>query len=52
MLHGIHSGDFMNIASTQKEIAISGSRFDRVRDGKIIEHWSMFDFFSLIQKIQ
>lgn len=52
MLYGIHTGEFMGVAPTHTEIMVAGSRFDRVRHGKVVEHSSMLDIFSILNQIQ
>lgn len=52
LFRGTHSGEFMGLGPTYKPIAVAGSRFDRVRNGKIIEHWSMLDVFSILNQMQ
>ena len=49
---GTHSGEFYSIPPTGKHISTSVIRIDRVRDGKITEHWSVSDAASLMQQIQ
>ncbi len=49
---GTHSGTFYGIPPTGKHISTSVIRIDRVRDDKIIEHWSVSDAAGLMQQIQ
>jgi predicted ester cyclase len=35
--HGTHSGEFLGLAPTRQEIAVSGIEFDRVVSGRIDE---------------
>jgi predicted ester cyclase len=37
---GTHAGTFLGLTPTNKPIVIEGVNIDRVRNGKIIEHWS------------
>lgn len=52
IFRGTHSGEFMGLGPTYKSIAVAGCRFDRVKNGKIIEHWSMLDIFSILNQMQ
>lgn len=49
---GTHSGTFYGAPPTGKTISTSVIRIDRVRDGKIAEHWSVSDAAGLMQQIQ
>ena len=40
----IHSGDFMGISATGKEVEIRYMDFWKVVDGKIVDNWVMVDF--------
>jgi predicted ester cyclase len=51
-VHGTHTGGFLGIPPTGKNVAfevIDINRFDG--DGKIVEHWSITDLFSLLGQI-
>jgi predicted SnoaL-like aldol condensation-catalyzing enzyme len=43
LLHFEHTGEFMGIPATGHKFAIGGSNTFRFRDGKIAEHWGVFD---------
>jgi predicted ester cyclase len=47
-----HSGVFFGIPATGKHISNLAIRIDRIRDGKIAEHWSISDAASLMQQLQ
>jgi steroid delta-isomerase-like uncharacterized protein len=49
---GTHSGVFYGIPPTGKHISTSVIRINRVRDGKIAEHWSVSDAAGLVKQIQ
>jgi steroid delta-isomerase-like uncharacterized protein len=49
---GTHSGTFYGVLPTGKTISTSVIRIDRVRDGKIAEHWSVSDAAGLMQQLQ
>jgi steroid delta-isomerase-like uncharacterized protein len=46
-----HSGDFQGMPPTGKRIAINAVLFDRIVDGKIVEHRSQFDTLSMMQQL-
>ena len=48
---GIHSGNFQGVPPTGKKIAVSAVLFDRLEDGKIIEHRSLFDNLGIMQQL-
>lgn len=43
LLHFEHTGDFMGIPPTGRQFAIGGSNMFRFRNGRIAEHWGVFD---------
>lgn len=49
---GKHSGTFYGVSPTGKSISTSVIRIDRVRDGRIAEHWSVSDTAALMQQLQ
>ena len=48
---GMHTGDGLGIAATQKPIEFWGMGMARSRDGKIVEAWNSFDFMTLYQQV-
>ena len=51
-LHGTHRGEFLGIPATGKQVALPGIdiiRFDD--DGKMVEHWGLFDVPLLMQQM-
>ncbi len=48
---GIHSGDFQGLPPTGKQVAINAVLIDRIVDGKIVEHRSLFDMLSMMQQL-
>ena len=51
-LHGTHQGPFMGIAPTGKQVSFMLLLIDRITEGKIIEHWAIPDFLSLLQQLR
>lgn len=50
-LTGTHQGVFQGIHPTGRPVKFAGLEFNRVADGKFVEHWSMFDNIALLQQI-
>ncbi len=50
-LHATHSGPFMGVAPTHREVVIPGMEVVRVRDGKIAEHWGIYDFLRTAEEV-
>jgi predicted ester cyclase len=50
-LHAKHSGNFMGIPPTHREVVIPGMEVVRIRDGKIAEHWGIYDFLRTAEEI-
>ena len=48
---GVHSGDFRGLPATGKRIAIAAFMTERLREGKVVEHWSLFDQMSMMQQL-
>jgi predicted ester cyclase len=48
---GKHTGDFIGIPATGKQVTMSGISIHRVKDGKLAEHWAQVDGLSLLQQL-
>ena len=48
---GIHSGDFQGLPPTGKQIVIGAFIVERIKDGKSVEHWSLFDQRSMMKQL-
>ena len=46
-LNFLHTGDYMGIPPTNKPFSIAGMAAFKIRDGKIAEHWGMYDMDSI-----
>lgn len=46
-----HSGDFMGLPPTGKQIAMSETHLERIRDGRIASHTGDIDMLGLMQQI-
>ena len=51
ILTGTHQGEFQGIPATGRPIKFNGLEFNRVTDGKLVEHFSMFDNLALLRQI-
>src|SRR2546430_876197 len=48
---GTHTGDLWGIAATGREVTVTGTTTDRIRDGLIAESWSNWDTIGLMQQL-
>ncbi|HWI74875.1 MAG TPA: ester cyclase family protein [Baekduia sp.] len=48
---GIHDGEFMGVAPTGKRFEAQVADIMRVEDGKLAEHWSVFDSASMLRQL-
>jgi steroid delta-isomerase-like uncharacterized protein len=48
---GRHEGELMGIPASNKEIETDGIAIHRVRDGKIVEYWSVVDVARVLQQV-
>lgn len=49
---GTHRGEYLDIPPTGKQVTISVVHIDRLRDGKVIEHWGLSDALSMMQQFR
>lgn len=49
---GIHSGDFMGIAPTGKHFRFSGISIYKVKDGRIVDEWYIWDRQGLLDQLK
>ena len=50
-LSGTHTGEFQGLPPTGKRFAVQSIDILRVRDGKAVEHWGVFDALGLLQQL-
>ena len=50
-VHGTHTGDWMGIPATGKEIVMTGNNVFRIANGKIAECWAESDALGLMQQL-
>jgi steroid delta-isomerase-like uncharacterized protein len=48
---GIHRGELLGIPATDKEVETDGIVIHRIRDGKIVEYWSVVDVARVLQQV-
>jgi len=48
---GKHTGDFLGIPATGKEVTMTGIAVHRIANGKIVEHWGQNDVIGLFQQL-
>jgi len=49
--HGTHQGAFLGIEPTGKPVQFMVLGIDRVVDGKIVQHWALPDWMSLLHQL-
>jgi predicted ester cyclase len=48
---GLHAGELLGIPPTNKEVETDGIAIHRIRDGKIVEYWSVTDIVRVLQQV-
>jgi predicted ester cyclase len=48
---GVHEGELLGIPATNREIETEGIAIHRIRDGKIVEYWSVVDVARVLQQV-
>jgi predicted ester cyclase len=48
---GVHAGELLGIPPTNKEVETDGIAIHRIRDGKIVEYWSVTDIVRVLQQV-
>jgi predicted ester cyclase len=49
---GTHTGPFMEIPGTGKQVEIAVIEIIRLRDGKYVDHWATADMLGLLQQLK
>ncbi|MEP0915047.1 ester cyclase [Leptolyngbya sp. GB1-A1] len=49
---GTHRGEFLGIEPTGKQVTCSVVHVDRLRDGKVIDHWGLGDSLAMMQQLR
>lgn len=50
-LRGKHTGEFMGIPPTNKQVTMTGITIDRFEGGKIVEEWNEIDQMGMMQQL-
>jgi len=48
---GVHAGELLGIPATNKEVETDGIAIHRIRDGMIVEYWSVTDTARVLQQV-
>ena len=48
---GVHAGELFGIPATNNEVETEGIVIHRVREGKIVEYWSVADMARVLQQV-
>ena len=48
---GVHAGELLGVPATNKEVETEGIAIHHVRDGKIVEYWSVTDVARVLAQI-
>jgi len=48
---GTHKGDVSGVPATGKRFSVTGTIFARVRDGKFVDSWGVWDALGLMQQL-
>ena len=48
---GVHAGELLGIPATDKEVETDGIAIHRIRDGKIVEYWSVTDVARVLMQV-
>ncbi len=46
-----HTGEFMQLAPTGKQLVVGGISINRIAEGKIVETWVQFDQLGMLQQL-
>jgi predicted ester cyclase len=48
---GVHEGELFGVPPTNQEVETDGIVIHRIRDGKIVEYWSVVDVARVLQQV-
>jgi len=51
VMHGTHTGDLFGMAPTGKKVTVNQIQIERIKNGKIIEHWRQSDDLGMMQQL-
>jgi steroid delta-isomerase-like uncharacterized protein len=49
--YGKHTGEFMGVPPTGKDVVMSGITVHRIEDGRMVEHWAAVDALGLLMQM-
>lgn len=49
--HATHTGEFMGVPATNKKVVIDVIDILRLRDNRLVEHWGVLDFQSVMAQL-
>jgi predicted ester cyclase len=47
----LHTGEFNGVPASHRPVRVCGDAFDRIADGKVVEHHAQFDVMGLMMQI-
>lgn len=47
----LHTGEFNGVPASNRPVRIAGDAFDRIEDGRLVEHHAQFDLMALMVQI-
>lgn len=51
MLHGTHTGEFLGVPPSDKEVSVTGMFIRRIAGGKYVEGWDLTDALGMMQQL-
>jgi predicted ester cyclase len=48
---GKHTGEFMGVPATGKQVSMEGIAIHRVENGRLVEHWAQVDGMNLLMQL-
>ena len=48
---GTHTGPFAGVAPTHKQVALRGVNVQTLREGKVVEHWTLADLAGALRQL-
>jgi steroid delta-isomerase-like uncharacterized protein len=52
ILTGTHVGTFAGVAPTGRRVTLQGVNFQRLKDNKVVEHWTLIDVFGVMHSLR
>ena len=51
VMHGTHTGNLFGMAPTGKKVAVNQMQIERIKHGKIVEHWRQSDDLGMMRQL-